>query len=124
VAELEQSLTAGDAHRHIRLVAEPVKLNTDKAVSLGVIVAELVTNACKYAYAEGEDGDVRVAFHRGPDALHLVVEDDGRGMPKTVAPQGTGLGQKVIAAMARSLNAVVQFDPDYRGARAVLAFAE
>jgi two-component sensor histidine kinase len=122
VAELEQSLTAGDAHRHIRLIAEPVKLNTDKAVSLGVIVAELVTNACKYAYAEDEDGNVRIAFHRGPEALRLVVEDDGRGMPKTVTPKGTGLGQKVIAAMAKSLNAVVQFDPDHRGARAVLAF--
>ncbi len=122
VAELEQSLTAGDPHRHIHLVAEPVKLNTDKAVSLGVIVAELVTNACKYAYAEDEDGDVRVAFHRGAADLCLVVEDDGRGIPLTAAPKGTGLGQKVIAAMARSLNAVVQFDPDHRGARAVLAF--
>ncbi len=122
VAELELSLTAGDAHRHIRLVAEPVKLNTDKAVSLGVIVAELVTNACKYAYAEGEDGEVRVSFHRGRGDLRLVVEDDGRGMPKTLMPKGTGLGQKVIAAMARSLNAVVQFDPEHAGARAVLAF--
>ncbi len=129
VAELEQSLTTGDAHRHIRLDAEPVKLNTDKAVSLGVIVAELVTNACKYAYAEDEDGDVRVAFHRGPPDRHmqmlrLVVEDDGRGMPETASPKGTGLGQKVIAAMARSLSAVVRFDPNHNGARAVLAFEE
>ena len=124
VAELQQSLTAGDAHRHIRLVAEPIKLNTDKAVSLGVIVAELVTNACKYAYAEDQDGDVRVAFHRGPKALHLVVEDDGRGMLGASTPTGTGLGQKVIAAMARSLNAVIRFDPDHKGARAVLAFEE
>jgi two-component sensor histidine kinase len=122
VAELEQSLTTGAAHRHIRLGAEPVKLNTDKAVSLGVIVAELVTNACKYAYAEDEEGDVRVDFRQGPEGLRLVVEDDGRGMPKTLTPKGTGLGQKVIAAMARSLNAVVQFDPEHRGARAVLAF--
>jgi two-component sensor histidine kinase len=122
VAELQQSLTPGGAQRHIRLVADPVKLNTDKAVSLGVIVAELVTNACKYAYAEDEDGDVRVAFHRDSTNLRLVVEDDGRGMPQTMAPKGTGLGQRVIAAMAKSLNAAVQFDANHDGARAVLAF--
>jgi two-component sensor histidine kinase len=51
-----------------------------------------------------------------------VVEDDGRGMPQTMAPQGTGLGQRVIAAMAKSLNAAVQFDANHDGARAVLAF--
>jgi two-component sensor histidine kinase len=56
--------------------------------------------------------------------LRLVVEDDGRGMPETSTPKGTGLGQKVIAAMARSLSAVVRFDPDHNGARAVLAFEE
>ena len=127
IAELQQSLSAADGKRPIRLTAEPVKLDTDKAVSLGVVVAELVTNACKYAYPADQDGEVRVALAetttdpREP-RLSLTVEDDGGGIVDGAAAKGTGLGQKVIAAMARSLNSTVVFDPAYRGTRATLAF--
>ncbi len=127
IAELRQSLQTADGGRPIRLTTEAVKLDTDKAVSLGVVVAELVTNACKYAYADGEKGEVRVSLSKHPPesvegGLQLVVEDDGRGIVDGDAPKGTGLGQKVIAAMARSLNSSVEFDLGHRGARAVLAF--
>lgn len=123
VAELQQSLSATQRRRSIRLDTDPIRLATDKAVSLGVVVAELVTNACKYAYPDGEEGEVRVALRRSPlDALKLTVEDDGLGMIDGVSPKGTGLGQKVIAAMARSLDSRVEFDPAHRGTRAVLAF--
>jgi two-component sensor histidine kinase/CheY-like chemotaxis protein len=122
VAELESSLAAGGQARSIRLTAQPVRLNTDKAVSLGVVVAELVTNAFKYAYPVGREGEVRVDLQaEAAHAIRLVVEDDGRGMGDQ-APKGTGLGQRVIAAMARSLGSEVTYDPAHRGARAVLAF--
>ena len=124
VGELQQSLAAAAGGEHaIRLCAEPILLNPDKAVSLGVVVAELVTNAFKYAYPSGEQGEVRVNFQADPtDRLRLVVEDDGRGMAGEAGVRGTGLGQRVIAAMARSLNSKVEYDPTHRGARAVLAF--
>ena len=128
IAELQQSLSATDCRRPIRLTAEPVRLDTDKAVALGVVVAELVTNACKYAYPEGEDGEVRVALAKVAShadegrRLSLVVEDDGVGIVEGLAAKGTGLGQKVIAAMAKSLNSRVEFDRAHRGARATLAF--
>ncbi len=124
VSELHQSLTSSHRNLPIRLTAESVTLGTDKAVALGVIVAELVTNACKYAYGEGEDGEIRIALtHVSPGTLRLVVEDDGRGFAEGVAPTGTGLGQKVIGAMAQSLDAKMTFDPAYKGTRAIMAFA-
>ncbi len=123
VSELHQSLSGSHRNLPIKLTAESVTLGTDKAVSLGVIVAELVTNACKYAYGEGKDGEIRVALtHVAPGALRLVVEDDGRGFAQGVAPTGTGLGQKVIGAMAKSLNAEMTFDAAHNGTRAVMVF--
>ena len=124
VLELQQSLAAASGGEHpIRLQAQPIFLNPDKAVSLGVVVAELVTNAFKYAYPAGEQGEVRVNFEApASDHLRLVVEDDGRGMGAGVSARGTGLGQRVIAAMARSLNSKIEYDPNHCGARAVLAF--
>jgi two-component sensor histidine kinase len=124
VSELQQSLAAAAGTEHpIRLDAEPIKLNPDKAVSLGVVVAELVTNAFKYAYPAGEAGEVRVALRSAPaDQVHLTVEDDGQGLGDKVVARGTGLGQRVIAAMARSLDSTLEYDPAHRGARAMLAF--
>jgi two-component sensor histidine kinase len=123
VAELEQSVSAGQ-ERPIRITADPVRLQTDKAVSLGVVVTELVTNALKYAYPPGASGEVRIALRRQENGsgLTLVVEDDGRGMNHGEGPHGTGLGQKVVAAMARSLDSRVEFDPAHRGVRALLSF--
>ena len=124
VAELEQSTASASGEPRIRLSAEPVKLQTDKAVSLGVVVTELVTNALKYAYPAGRDGEVRIALAKeGQDRLRLTVEDDGQGMPKGGGAKGTGLGQKVVAAMARSLDSKVELDPAHPGVRAMLSFA-
>lgn len=122
VAELSQSLPDA-AERPIRLRTEPIQLDTDKAVSLGVVVTELVTNAIKYAYADGEGGEVRVALERDSGEVKLTVEDDGGGMPVGGGAQGTGLGQRVIAAMAKSLHSKLQLDPGHNGVRAVLRFA-
>jgi two-component sensor histidine kinase len=121
-AELAQSL-APDGPLTFHVDAAAVKLPTDMVVSIGVIVAELVTNACKYAYPDGQSGEVRIGFRQGDDGgCRLVVEDDGRGFSPSDPVHGTGLGRTVISAMARNLNGVLSFDPDHAGARAVLAF--
>jgi len=119
--ELEETGVGAAGVRRLRLSADPVRLNTDRAVSLGVIVNELITNACKYAYATDEDGEVRVFLARdGDQALRLTVEDDGRGLTAGLAAQGTGLGARVIAAMADSLGARLEYDAAHRGVRASL----
>lgn len=122
VTELSQSL-AGDGRQTLTLQAAPIRLPTDAAVSLGVVVAELVTNACKYAYPGETSGEVRVIFSaQGEDRFQLVVEDDGLGFSVSDPVKGTGLGRTVISAMAKNLSSKIVFDPDHKGARAVLGF--
>ncbi len=124
VGELEESWSTPAAPRAVRLAAEPIQLNTDKAVSLGIIVNELVTNACKYAYASSAPGEVRVALRRDGDGhFVLEVEDDGCGMPVNGTSRGTGLGSKVIRAMAASLKGELHYDSQHRGVRARLRAA-
>ncbi len=124
VAELADTLTSGDAPHALRVAAEPIRLPTDKAVSLGVIVTELVTNACKYAYPAGDGGEIRVMLAADGDrAFRLSVEDDGCGMPAEATPKGTGLGTKLIRAMAQSLQTIVEYEPRPQGVRATLRAA-
>ena len=122
VDELRATWSSDEAPRALTLAAEPIRLATDRAVSLGVIVTELVSNACKYAYPTGS-GEVRVALRREGDGFALAVEDDGVGMAPDATPRGTGVGTKLIRAMAQSLQTIIEYDATYRGTRATLKAA-
>lgn len=123
IAELSATWSTPTSPRDLRLAAEAVRLPTDRAVSLGVIVTELVSNACKYAYPAGA-GEVRIALtSEGEQHFRLSVEDDGVGFGADSAPKGTGVGTKLIRAMAQSLNAALEYDSTPSGTRAVLAAA-
>ncbi len=119
--ELEDTWSTPAAPRRLQLAVEPIQLTTDHAVSLGVIVNELITNACKYAYDAATAGEVRIGFAREPSGdLLLSVEDDGPGMGDGSKPQGTGLGARLVHAMALSLKSTVEYDQRHTGVRATL----
>ncbi len=122
VEELSAAMIADGPERAIKLDVEPVRMATDRAVSLGVIVTELVTNACKYAYPDNAAGEIRVALRRDNSTLSLTVEDDGIGVSADTGSKGTGLGTRIIRAMAASLQASQHSDPTFRGTRVVLSF--
>ncbi|MBK1625092.1 histidine kinase dimerization/phosphoacceptor domain -containing protein [Afifella marina] len=109
-AGLEETWSSETAARRVHLTTDGLRLTTDQAVSLGVVVNELVSNACKYAYGEEEDGDIRVDLTTLPGGFRLSVEDDGKGFNGAAAPTGTGLGTKLVTAMARSLNAEISYE--------------
>ena len=125
LASLVKELAASAAGRcAVRFsgVSSPVRLSTDRAVSLGVIVTELVTNACKYAYECSEPGEVRVTVqHSGDSALVVRVEDDGVGWTGEGPIKGTGIGSRVVKAMAQTLRADLRYLPAAPGTVAELS---
>ena len=114
-----------DGHTaRLTTMLEPVVLSTDESVSLGVVATELVTNAFKYAYPAGQSGDIRVMLRKLPEGrAELVVQDDGVGLGATVRPGGTGLGSKIIAAMAAALKTNVEYVNRSPGTAARLVFS-
>lgn len=124
IAELAASLTADASAPRIVLHAQPLRASVDQAVSLGVVVTELVTNAVKYAYGPDRPGGeirVRLRLDEGDRAV-LTVEDDGAGLGDG-AVKGTGLGGKIVSAMASGLGSALEYDPAHDGVRAVLVFS-
>jgi two-component sensor histidine kinase len=109
VGELENTLQADGQTASIKVDVVGFPLPTEKVASLGVIITELVTNALKYAYLDREPGEVRVHMRQEDNQVRLVVEDDGIGWTGTGKAKGTGLGSRIVRAMATSLGATVAY---------------
>lgn len=108
--ELDTSMTAAGHRPKMRLDLSPFRLPTDRAVSVGLLVTELVTNAYKYAYADREPGEVRLRLEPHSEGAALIaVEDDGVGWDGTGTVQGTGLGMRIVRAMAQNLGSDVSY---------------
>ena len=101
---------------------EPLKLRTNASVNLGIIATEWVTNAFKYAYPKGS-GEIRVGLRRqAGDRVELTVEDDGVGRNGDGTVKGTGLGTRIVKAMAVSLRADIEYVERRPGTVARLCF--
>jgi len=119
-----RSSTEGDGFAQLSLAADPVETDPDRAVAIGVIVNELVINALKYAYPRGK-GPIRVGLRARDAAGNAVisVEDDGVGFAGSAPIGSTGLGQRIVKAMADKLGARISYGSLHRGTRIEIAFA-
>jgi PAS domain S-box-containing protein len=101
----------------LRFKGTSVSVPTDQAISIGLLLNELVTNAFKYAYPEGGGGPVSVELGAESEgAFKLSVSDQGAGLPEDfdLAMAGRSLGMRLLNTMTRQLEAtveVVRLDP-------------
>jgi len=119
---IETSMHAEGHTASLRYDIAPLQLPTDAAINLGVVVSEWVTNAFKYAYPE-HPGEVRVNLAAMPDGrAKLCVEDDGIGRPPDIVAKGTGLGTRIVSAMAATMKGHIEYGGD-SGTSACMIFA-
>ena len=111
----------GNSMSRLTLKAEPIEIDPDRAVAIGIIVNELVMNAVKYAYPDAA-GPIDVDFHAEGDDLVLSIADNGVGLNSKVDPRSTGMGQRIVTAMASKLEASAERDPNHAGTRIVVRF--
>jgi two-component sensor histidine kinase len=122
----DQGMAARDRGCRISIDIEDVKLSTDRAISVGIIVTELVTNSLKYAYPAA-GGAIRVKLAPvSASELMLAVEDDGVGHAASQklasSIESTGVGSRIVDAMARGLGAQIEQNSDANGFRSLLVF--
>jgi two-component sensor histidine kinase/CheY-like chemotaxis protein len=123
VGELETSVQLDGRTASLKVAVDSFPLPTEKVASLGVMLIELVTNALKYAYAGRDAGEVRISMLRRDSSVELCVEDDGIGWNGTGPAQGTGLGSRIVKAMAHSLAANVAYESEGGGTRVRVTFS-
>jgi PAS domain S-box-containing protein len=109
-AGLASSMVGPERHIDIAVAAGAGALPSSHAVSLGLIVTELIMNAVKYAFPEARrSARIRVSFEKTDSDWKLRVSDNGvgRGYKKKTPHRSTGLGTALVAALAKQLDAVV-----------------
>jgi len=113
---MSASLIGATSGIRIEVKAEPLEIDPDRAVPLGLLVNELATNAIKHAFPHGA-GHVTLSVERVGDDLELVVADNGVGMLDKVAPKGTEKrGSDYVAIFVRQLGgAIIASDPAASG---------
>jgi two-component sensor histidine kinase len=111
----------GNKMSRLTLKAEAIEIDPDRAVAIGIIVNELVMNAVKYAYPDSA-GPIHVELKATGDDLALSIADDGVGLDDKADPRGTGMGQRIVTAMAVKLEASVERDAGHSGTRIVVRF--
>lgn len=108
----------------IHVTTDVLMMRSDLASTMGLIVAELVTNSFKYAYPEHASGAVEVAFRRTAQGWTLSVSDTGVGLPPDFDPaRSRGVGMRVVSALVRRLDAMLSFISAPPATRFTVAFA-
>jgi two-component sensor histidine kinase len=95
----------------VHLDAEPLAVPSDEAVSVSVIVSELVMNAMKYAFPGGSEGRVAVQLSRHESGALLTVEDDGTGKAEPVDTGSVGLGSQIIYLLSKHFGGEPKYQP-------------
>ncbi|MHA6296877.1 histidine kinase dimerization/phosphoacceptor domain -containing protein [Devosia sp. CAU 1758] len=114
---LEELGSSLDAEWSGQMVTDfaPILISTDRAVRLGLVVNELVTNALKYAY-DGRPGPLHVQLDQFRDSLRLIVSDRGRGHGGQ-STEGTGFGSRMMATLVQSLDGQLEREDNRPGLR-------
>ena len=107
-ASLAGSMIGEDQPMDLVVIADHGLIGSDKAVSIGLIVTELVINAIKYAFPERKaDARITVTFACEGEAWTLAVVDNGVGAPLArtldIAKHG-GLGTVIVEALVKQLD--------------------
>lgn len=97
---------------------DPIELDLDQALPIGLIVSELVSNALKYAFPAERHGQIRVSL-KNPENSHynLIVADDGIGLPNDLdLEKTTSLGLYLVRVLTRQLRGTLEIGRDPSGA--------
>jgi two-component sensor histidine kinase len=94
----------GPAALELEIKAEPLGLSLDRAIPFGLVLNELLTNACKHAVRDRVGGKLTVELGKnGPDIV-LTVRDNGPGIPEDLDLSKTpGLGVRLVRGLADQL---------------------
>jgi two-component system, sensor histidine kinase PdtaS len=96
----------------IRYHMQPIELDVDTAVPIGLIANELLTNALKYAFPLNQAGEIAISLEPTGivDELIFRIIDNGIGKPENAIAKGTGFGTELVNLLVQQLDGKLTVD--------------
>ncbi|MGK7877794.1 MAG: histidine kinase dimerization/phosphoacceptor domain -containing protein [Xenococcaceae cyanobacterium] len=112
ISQLFVFYNLGDSLIDFKLDLEPIFINIETANPCGMIVSELVSNAMKYAFPGGKNGNIWVELHKNKEnQINLTVRDDGIGFPEDLEfPNMESLGMQLVLTLTEQLEGTIELD--------------
>lgn len=97
-------------------------LDIERCIPCGLILNELITNAVKYAFEPGGEGEIRVTFRHQEQLYIMEVADNGRGMPdKSTSEKGTSLGTELVNRLTHQIHGYITINGE-KGTKITIRF--
>jgi two-component sensor histidine kinase/DNA-binding LacI/PurR family transcriptional regulator len=121
VVDSAASLGAESGRISFRRSLEHRAMDMKRAIYLGLIVNELITDCLKHAFPGGRSGRIDVSLALRGGSLVLGISDDGCGFPPGFDPAaGKGFGFEMVSILARQLEGSLSFESGEGGTRTTL----
>lgn len=101
---------------------EAVNLSLDTSISLGLILNELITNSCKYAFKNKAKGNINITINKLGSGYQLIVKDDGSGLAKNFE-QKNSMGFRLVTNLSKQLGGQATFE-NKNGAMVTINFVD
>ncbi len=88
---------------------DAVKLSLNTSISIGLILNELITNACKYAFNNQQQGQINISLSKLPNSYQLIIKDDGSGLSKKFE-QNKSMGMRLVTNLSKQLGGAAIFE--------------
>jgi PAS domain S-box-containing protein len=109
-----QSYSLAPSQVKLKLDVEEILLPLDRAVPFALLANELLSNSFKHAFPGERRGTIAVSVHRTNGSVHMVVADDGVGLPANFDLSATNsMGLKLAVNLAHQLGGRLQFSSDH-----------
>lgn len=93
----------------LRLDIEPLEMDIDTVVPLGLLTNEAVTNAVKYAFDGQIEGALHISLWKREDQYTLTIKDNGPGLNRSTQPKSTdSFGQLLMRTLAEQLEGTLE----------------
>jgi two-component sensor histidine kinase len=99
-----------------------IELDVDTAVPVGLIVNELLTNSLKYAFPDGQLGQIKLSLKNlDKDNFQLKISDNGIGKMPNLKAKGTGFGSQLVSLLTRQIEGEI-VEHNHNGTEISIAF--
>ncbi len=111
---IAKSMIGGRKPITLSVVGNVGSVAPDEAIGLGLLTTELVINALKHAFPDGE-GTVVVTYEAHDSGWKLSIADDGVGIDVASGTPREGLGTSIVESLAKQLGASVERESSNKG---------